>query len=107
MSLEFVLFINDSGATSDWRHHLASHLRLRTIQREHRNFCGICANDDFDPERVDDSEDGFLYFPWRLHCNPEPGRTEPEQIELARRLRRLIEETGCRVEVGAAFEDKV
>jgi len=36
---------------------------------------------------MEDPDEGFLYFPWQMHCNPDNSRIEAEQIELARYLR--------------------
>ncbi|MGV3719784.1 MAG: hypothetical protein ACO1SX_02650 [Actinomycetota bacterium] len=107
MSLEFILFIDDTKATDDWRHHLASRMRLRCLREDHGNFCEIEENRDYESSRTDDPEEGFLYFRWRLNCSPGQKRTKLEQMELARCLRAIIEETGCRVVVGANFEDEL
>ncbi len=107
MSLQFILFIDDTRATVDWRGHLASQIRLRKIECEHGNVCEIEDNRDHDLSRVDDPEEGYLFFRWRLHCWPEQARTKAEQMELARYLREVVEQTGCRVVVGANFEDEL
>lgn len=107
MSHQFILFIDDTRATVDWRGHLASRIRLRTIEREHGNVCEIEDNRDHDPTRIGDPEEGYLFFRWRLHCWPDKTRTKAEQMELARYLREVVEQTGCRVVVGANFEGEL
>jgi hypothetical protein len=106
-TLQFILFIDDSRAERDWRHHLASNIRLRDLEGEHGNVAEIIANREFDRSKIDDPDEGFLFFPWQLQCSPNVLRTEAQQIELAKRLRSILEAAGCKIVVAANFENKL
>lgn len=81
--------------------------RRAVFQRLHGNHAEIVANPERNDRMASDLEKGSLYFPWELRRSAEDSRTEAEQIQLARWLRAILEQAGCRVIVAANFENKM
>ena len=72
------------------------------------NLLEIWPNEDADPVMSRSDDDPYLYFRWRVEVTPmDDDLDEDHQIRLARDLRSALESIGARVEVLAAFEDRV
>jgi hypothetical protein len=72
------------------------------------NWLEIWHNEDADQSLADDTEDGYLYYRWRVEVTPLDARLdEDHQVALARALRDCFAEAGARAVVCASFEDRV
>ena len=70
------------------------------------NWIQISKNDDYDPSRVLDPEDGFLHYRYRLEVSPiTENPSVIEQIKLARMLKTRLEDIGCLAIICADFEE--
>ena len=69
------------------------------------NIVDVDKNEDFDPARTDDPDDGFIYYRYRLHVYPiAEHATLKHQMYLARTLKAALEPLSRGVEIAADFE---
>ena len=105
-TLQFVLFVDNSCVDGDWETLYRLRMRERSFDAT-GNYVEIKQNVDFDRSKMDD-DDGYLFFPFRMEFTPSnPRRTEDQQVQLARAMKEVLEYIGCRIVVGANFEDRV
>jgi hypothetical protein len=70
------------------------------------NWIQVWRNDDFDSARTLDTDEGFLYYPYRIEVSPTAKEiTLEHQLVVARSLRATLELLDARVQVCADFED--
>lgn len=113
MSSEFLIMLD--GAKSDTEVLSALYAKNAGAVPVKQNSCDIKGNwlevrgnDDHDPAMLEDPEDGFLFYRWRVEVTPmDNGISVDNQIQLARSLLDVFRAHGWRAVVAASFEDQV
>ena len=72
------------------------------------NWIEVKENEDFDPERVDDPEEGFLFYRYQVEVTPKPGRLGvSNQVLFARELLMGLRLRRFKAEVCSTLEDQI
>ena len=67
----------------------------------------VWENDDYDPERIDEPEEGYLFYRFRIEVSPFEKVEDSHQIGLARLVVEILESLNAQPVVCADFEDDV
>ncbi|HEU4324775.1 MAG TPA: hypothetical protein VFS21_16645 [Roseiflexaceae bacterium] len=111
MELQFLLMVDTKRSNDEIIFHLKEQLSDVTSVRSRsfdwlNNWVQVWENDDFDPEKALDSEEGFLYYPFRIEVSPVAEEVTLEhQLVVARSLRASLEMLNAKVQICADFED--
>ncbi|HEU4328889.1 MAG TPA: hypothetical protein VFS21_37475 [Roseiflexaceae bacterium] len=110
MELQFLIMVDTKLSLNEIILYLKEKLSDTTPVRSRSfdwssNWIQVWDNDDFDPDKISDPEDGFLYYPYRIEVSPNTKEINLEQqIAVARSLVERLEMTGAKVQVCADFE---
>lgn len=70
------------------------------------NWIQIWENDDYEPPLTRPEPDQFLYFRYRMEVSPTSENAElQQQMDIARELKRIIEDIGATAVICADFEE--
>lgn len=70
------------------------------------NWIAVWPNDDYDPKKTSDPEEGFLHYRYRIEVSPlNKGASVDDQVRIANELKRVLESMGAVVAVCADFEE--
>lgn len=67
----------------------------------------IRENDDFDPDRCDDPQDGFLYYPLFLETDPREGVDASDYVRDVSSILTTLRSLGYKAVAACDFEDRL
>ncbi|RNL85846.1 hypothetical protein [Halostreptopolyspora alba] len=112
--LEFIVMVNGGDSESEVLRAITERIpEAAEIEKDSCELRGnrleVWANEDADPSRATDEEEGYLYFRWRIEVLPQRDDVgEEAQVGLAgEMLGALREDRGWDATLAATFEDRV
>lgn len=113
MEQQFLIMANFASSAPSFATRLSTHLpespallRPRTFKWR-SNLVQVWENDDYDPRRIDDPEEGYLFYRFRIEVSPFERVSDGHQIGIARLLVEVLESLNAQPVVCADFEDDV
>jgi hypothetical protein len=104
--LQFLIYVN---TTLDIEELISSLKGVLTSTRTFYwsgNWVQVWPNEDYDESLISDSEEGFLYYRYRIEVSPiDNDKSVERQVSIAKHLKSVLESLGCIAVICADFED--
>jgi hypothetical protein len=105
--LQFLIMVDAPIDIEELRGFIKNNVNLKYNSSSNQlmgNMLRVLQNEDYDPTLIE-SEDGYMYFKYRLEFVPGDDCDLENQIELARKVKTTMERESAKVEICADFEE--